>query len=367
MKSIFGIIVALHAVIHVLGFVKGFKLTEVPQLKSSISPAMGLLWLVAAILLLLFIILYFVEFKYVWLIGFAAVMVSQILIILYWKDARFGTLPNILLGMVSLVMFGNFGFNNLLHKEINLLIEKNKITSDSILKEEDISQLPEPVKKWLHASGAFGMPYIFIGKVTQKAYLQLKPDQKQWLSATATQYISCDPPAFIWYVNVKMNNLLFFLGRDKYTDGKGRMLIEINALWPIVDEQGDKLDEGTMQRYLGEIAWFPSMALSKYISWEPINDTIAGATLTYKGKSGSGVFYFSPEGDFIRFTAQRFKDNAPDARKYEWIIEAEDYKIFEGIRIPSRLTATWRLEDRDWTWLKLEITGLKYNFQASEF
>jgi hypothetical protein len=72
--------------------------------------------------------------------------------------------------------------------------------------------LPEPVIKWLHNSGAVRQPYISIGKVTQKAELKMKPEQENWMSATATQYTTIDNPAFIWTVDVKMNNFLSFQG-----------------------------------------------------------------------------------------------------------------------------------------------------------
>ncbi|MDN5330561.1 MAG: hypothetical protein PWP35_2348 [Bacteroidales bacterium] len=41
------------------------------------------------------------------------------------------------------------------------------------------------------------------------------------------------------------------------------MLIKVNSLIPVVNEKGNKLDEGTLQRYLGEIVWFPSLWGSK--------------------------------------------------------------------------------------------------------
>lgn len=42
-----------------------------------------------------------------------------------------------------------------------------------------------------------------------------------------------------------------------------------------------------------------------------------------------------------------------------------DYKIFEGIKVPSKMTSTWKLDEGDWTWLKLEVTGLTFNESVS--
>jgi hypothetical protein len=39
----------------------------------------------------------------------------------------------------------------------------------------------------------------------------------------------------------------------------------------------------------------------------------------------------------------------------------DDYADFDGVRIPSKCRATWKLEEDDWTWCKIEITEIKYN------
>lgn len=127
------------------------------------------------------------------------------------------------------------------------------------------------------------------------------------------------------------------------------MLIKLNSLITIVDEQGNKMDEGSIQRYLGEMVWFPSLALSPYITWQEINETSATATMDYKGTKGSGTFYFNTEGNIIKFSALRYKGNEPDAKRYNWVLLVEEYKTFEGIKVPSKMTATWELEKADWT------------------
>ena len=126
-----------------------------------------------------------------------------------------------------------------------------------------------------------------------------------------------------------MNSLLIFQGRDKFQNGKGGMLIKMNFLINIVNEQDEKLDEGTLQRYLGEMVWFPSLALSPFVTWEQINDTTA------------------------------------KAKRHDWTMIISDYKIFEGIKVPSIMTSTWKLDEGDWTWFKLEVTDIRYNKNAS--
>lgn len=365
MKIAFLIIVLLHGLIHLIGFVKGFELKEVKELTLPISKPMGVLWLTATSLFLTYGILHLLNSKYAWLVGLTAIILSQVLIILFWKDAKFATIPNIIILAVSIVSFGYYNFQKVIQQETSQLLDKNISTEIRILNESDLTNLPEPVKKWLRNSGAIGKPYISYGKVDQIAELQMKPEQDNWLKATAIQYTTIDNPAFIWSVDVKMNNFVNFQGRDKFDEGKGEMLIKLNSLLNIVNERGEKLDEGTLQRYLGEMVWFPSLALSPYITWKQIEENTAKATMTYKGTSGSGTFYFNSSGDIIKFSALRYKGNEKDAKRYNWEMNILGYKTFEGIKVPAKMTSTWKLEDKDWTWLKMEVTNIKYNNNAS--
>lgn len=365
MNIAFLIIVLLHGLIHLLGFVKGFELREVKELTLPISKPMGVVWLASAFLFLTYGALYLLNSKYAWLIGLIAVLLSQVLIILFWNDAKFGTIPNIIILAVSIVSLGYYNFQKIIQQETTQLLNKNVSTENRTLNESDLTILPEAVKKWLRNSGAIGKPFISYGKVTQIAEMQMKPEQDNWLTATATQYTTIDNPAFIWSVDVKKNSILNFQGRDKFDDGKGEMLIKLNSLFNIVNERGEKLDEGSLQRYLGEMVWFPSLALSPYITWEQIDENTVKATMTYKETSGNGTFYFNSNGDITKFSALRYKGNERDATRYNWEMNILDYKTFEGIKVPAKMTSTWKLDDNDWTWLKMEVTDIKYNKNAS--
>jgi len=364
MRYLFLGIIFIHGLIHLLGFIHGSGLGEVKGLTIPVSKSMAFLWLIASFLVIIYGIAYFADCRYNWLFGFFAFVLSQILIIIYWKDAKFGTIPNAVIIILSIISYGYFNFQNLVQQETIRLISQVKTLDNKVVSQQDIKNLPGPVKRWLYSSGIVGKPYIMIGRVLQEAEMKIKPEQKKWFSAKAIQYTTIDLPGFIWSVDVKMNSLVGFQGRDKFENGKGEMLIKLNSLIKVALGRGEKINEGTIQRYIGEMVWFPSLALSPYIKWQEVDNNSAIATMEYEGTKASGTFYFNAEGDFVKFTAMRFMGNEPLAKKYQWVLLVEDYKFFEGIKVPSKMTATWKLEKEDWTWLKLEIKDIKYNEAA---
>ena len=45
MTVVFAVVLVVHGLIHVLGFVKAFGLADLPQLTQPVSPSLGVLWL----------------------------------------------------------------------------------------------------------------------------------------------------------------------------------------------------------------------------------------------------------------------------------------------------------------------------------
>ncbi|MBL0074178.1 MAG: hypothetical protein IPP34_21225 [Bacteroidetes bacterium] len=354
------ILLILHAFIHFAGFAKAFELKEFKELALPISKPWGLVWLLAGILFLVYALAFGFNYHFAWLIGFLAIMTSQLLIFYFWKDARFGTLLNVVLFSVVICAFGEFIFERRVSANTDTILKNSASNSSTINMEQSLPSFPEPVRKWIVKCGALKKQDIRFGRITQHAFMKLKPDQDDWYEATAVQYTSINDPAFIWTVNMKLNSLLWFRGCDKYMNGEGSMMIKANALIPIVNSHGDKLTEGTIQRYLGEMVWFPTLAGSPYVTWQAIDSLTAQATMTYKGVSGSGTFYFNQAGDFVKFVAMRYKDIDKDSRRFPWVLTVNSYKEFEGIRIPSDMNATWKLDSGDFTWLKLVIEDLNY-------
>ncbi|GAB4301129.1 MAG: hypothetical protein Kow0098_29110 [Ignavibacteriaceae bacterium] len=364
MKWFFFFLISLHALIHLLGFVKAFQLAEINQLTQQISKPVGVIWLLAFLILVIAAIQFILEKDIWWMFALIGIIISQILIILYWQDAKFGTIPNVIILLVAIVAFADWNFNRDVKNEIQEMLAKNPSDKKEILTEEKIVNLPPIVQKWLRNSGAVGKAMNHTVRLKQKGQMKMKPAQEKWYDANAVQYFTVDNPAFIWKVKVDMMPLVYFTGRDKFKDGKGSMIIKILSLINVVnDSDNEKINRGTLQRYLGEITWFPTAGVSPYIKWEEVDSLTAKATMTYEGTTGSALFYFNDNGDFVKFSAMRYMGTEDKAQLKEWIITLSDYKVYDGIKIPVKGEATWKLDNGDFTWYKLEVYDVEYDLK----
>jgi hypothetical protein len=181
----------------------------------------------------------------------------------------------------------------------------------------------------------------------------------------AEQWFSTDPPGFVWRVDATMVHLVPIAGRDKYADGRGQMLIKAGSFVPIVNATGEKIDQGAALRYLGETIWFPSAALGPYVSWDPVDDTHAKATLRYGGQTVSAVLTFDGAGRVTRFDANRYLGGGEHARLTPWFATCSAWRRFDGVEVPSAGEVGWNPPEGGFAYFRWEIVELRRN-QPSE-
>jgi len=355
------ILIGIHGIIHLFGFLKAFGISEFTAISQPISKTSGLVWLLTFLLFALAIVLLIFQSNYWWLIGFLAVIASQILILTYWSDAKFGTIANLIILVSAIIAYSNFSFKNKITEERKKLFENSQTVSEEVITKEDIWELPSVVQKWMINSGTIGKRPISNVHLTQELQLKLSPDQENWNNGKAEQYFTINPPAFNWNIDTKMNSIFSVVGRDKFESGNGEMTIKLLSLISVADaKNSDKVDQATLQRYLAEIVWFPSASLSPYIKWETLDEYSAKATMDYNGTKGAGEFHFDEEGNFRRFVAMRYQDSNSE-QPTEWTVIATKTEERNEIKIPVECKASWKLESGKWTWLKLKIKEIKYN------
>jgi len=97
MRWVFAIIITLHGLIHLMGPAQAFGIADLPQLTRPVSRGMGGVWLLAGVLTLAAVAALFAWPRRWWMIGAAAVILSQAAIFTSWTAAKAGTVANLIL------------------------------------------------------------------------------------------------------------------------------------------------------------------------------------------------------------------------------------------------------------------------------
>jgi hypothetical protein len=367
-RIIFSAIVIIHALIHLIGFSRewqipspqNFNVKEIilsPTVKLNLT---GFLWWICFASLVLTIIFYQLEKDWWWIIAIGAVMLSQTLIVLYWNDAKWGTVVNVILLAAISTSYYQWNFNRMVKSEIHELLSSARDQKASYVTLESIQGLPVIVQKWLRTSNVIGREKVKTVHLKQKGRMRNKPDAK-WMNLEADQYITTSVPGFIWKASIDAGYLITIVGRDKYANGHGNMLIKAMSMIPIANGTGKEIDQGTMLRYLAEISWFPDAALNDYIAWESVDAMSAKATMRVGDMTVSGIFSFNDQGHIIGFEGRRYGDFDGKYSLETWSVRITGYKEFNGIRIPNKSEVTWKLSTGNFTWLEVEVTDIDCN------
>lgn len=236
------------------------------------------------------------------------------------------------------------------------------LAARNILTAEMTGSLPMPVQNWLKAIGAVGHEKIESVKLKQSGMMKLKPEQKKWTASEAEQISFTDPPAFRWSVRMKMGKGLVVTGKDSFLEGKADMRIKLAGILPISKSaDNEKTNESSLQRYLMELAWYPSAALSPFISWQEAGVHSATATMNYGGLTGSATYFFDEHNELLKVEAWRYKENGEDARPLLCTGTINEHQQMAGLKVPVDMEISWELEEGTFTWYKFQAYDFQFN------
>ncbi len=350
----------LHGLIHLMGFVKAFQFAAMDALSSHITRPQGMLWLLACLLFLVTSIALLDSWAVWWMFSMAAISLSQFLIFRFWQDAKFGTIANVIILLITIPAVGKYQFYKMVQKETVELKGKLSTPPPMVYGMDELKHLPPIVQIWLENAGLLGRSPIIQGSLQQTGQIKTSPEGT-WMPFQAEQFFNFQQPGFVWSTEVQMQPCLYLLGRDRFQDGEGNMSIKLLSLFTVADEgPNDAMNTAAMLRFLAEICWFPPAAMSPYLRWEEIDEQSAKVAMKYAETEVSGVFHFSERGDIRSFTAQRYFGSGAEARQEKWVVTALGYQVFEGYKVPSQCKVTWQLPEGDFEWLHLSVTGLSH-------
>jgi len=313
------------------------------------------------LLLMITAIVFYLQKGWWWMIAVPAVILSQMLIIRYWQDAKFGTIANLIVILITILGISTWNFKNMVKNELKSF-KVSAPVEIKVVTNEMLTKLPPVIQKWLQRSNVVGQKMVYNVHLRQSGEMRSTPDGK-WMPLHAEQWFTIKNPGFIWSGNAKIAPGIHILARDKYEHGQGHMLIKLLALFPIADVKGKEISQGAMLRYLSETFWFPTSVLSDYIQWQQVDSLTARIIMNNGGISDSGLVKFNTNYDLISFEARRYYDRKGGATLEDWLIQVEPdgYKEYSGVRIPAKSTVTWKLKEGDFCWLKVEVIDIKYN------
>ena len=363
MKIFFIFIIVVHGLIHLLGFVKAFKLAEVAQLTQGISKPAGAAWLLAALLFIITSLLFLLQKDYWWAIVVPALVNSETLIIFSWGDAKYGTIANIIILLpliVSIMGALPSSFHNIYKAEIRKGLYR--FSEMPLVSEFDLHDLPVPVQKYLRYAGVVGKPRV--QNFRAKFNGQIKPRmQGDWMDFISQQYNFLDDSTRIFFIESKTYGIPFD-GLHFYAGTSATMQIRVASLIQVVDAKGEKMFKGeTVTLFNDMCIMAPASLIDKNIQWKTIDPHTVKATYTNKGTAITALLYFNEKGELINFISddRYLSEDGKTYRNYRWSTPIKNYKNVGGRNIPSYGEVIWHTPEGDFIYGRFNLFEIEYN------
>jgi hypothetical protein len=233
---------------------------------------------------------------------------------------------------------------------------------NEVFQEEDIADLPVPIKRYFRYCGYIGTPKMSYIKICYEDVDFLFSNDKPMLKIDYTQYNFVKELNRIAYIDSSMYGIPFE-GLDTYDNGLGSMKGVIAKQFTLFHQTGKAIDQSGLVTFLAECLLIPNAALQDYVDWEAIDDCHAKATISRYGISVSGVFTFNEKGEMLSFTTDdrgvALIDDA--SKKVRWSIVCDNYKEINGTKKPTFFQAIWHYDDGDLVYFDGKGTITDYN------
>jgi hypothetical protein len=352
--------VILHGLIHVLGFVKAFHLSEVKQLVLPITKSFGVIWLLCALLFLALAVLLVVRNNYWWLAGIVAVAISQIIIFCFWSDAKFGTIANTIILLGCVVGFATWNFNRHYVRDVRAASLQKPYFQHTNLTEQDMEHLPEPVKRYLHYTGSVGKPKVnnfmieFTGKIR-------KDEHSEWMPFQSVQHNFMRIPTRLFFMDAEMKRLPV-AGYHCYINGKAFMDIRLLSLIKVQYQQGDEMNTAETVTFFNDMCCMaPATLIDKRITWQQKDENTVMATFTNNGIAITADLLFNEQGQLVNFFSND-RYNADAGKRLPWSTPLKNYKEVNGYRLAGYADAIYTYPDKELCYGTFETLSVRYNF-----
>jgi hypothetical protein len=362
--AIFLVLVIIHGLIHLFGFIKAFDLAEIGVFTQSIPESIGILWLISTLLFLIASALILSRKKWWWIPAIFGVILSQILIIISWQDAKFGTILNLIILVPILIAFINAlpsSLSNIYKSEVRKRLVQ---VDDQKIIDVDIQYLPDPVQKYLRYTGVIGKPKVNNFRAEFDGAMKQKREGK-WMDIYSEQYNFYDDNARLFYIKSSILGIPFD-GLHKYVGNKAIMQIKVASLFFVVDAKGKEMDQSDTVTLFNDMCVFtPAALIDKSIQWRQIDSLTVKAKFINKGIEVKAILYLNEKGELINFASddRYLTENGKDYVNYRWSTPVSRYVDFDGRKIPTHGEAIWHTPEGEFSYAKFDLKEIKFNVE----
>ena len=248
-------------------------------------------------------------------------------------------------------------FDDQIASDVNALRTAARNVADPVVTEATLRSLPEAARRYFVFAGVVGRSIPSVVSLSQVGRIRSSASAA-WMNFEAEETYSIDPPGFVWRAWFPSRRAPMVLGRDEYLGGSGTILMKALGLVPIADEHGDEMGAAGLMRFLNEAMWFPAALLRRNVTISSDDDSSFRVAMTDGAITADATLFVDADGRLVNFRARRFNTGTHSIET--WETPVAEYADFNGIKLPGKGLATWKLASAEFVYIELTVTRVVY-------
>jgi len=239
---------------------------------------------------------------------------------------------------------------------------KQPLQAETLLSEQETTNLPNCVKKYLAYTGAIGKSKPQNVFIEFDADMYRKPGDKP-MKSHSVQYNFYGKYSRLFLMKASKMGIPF-RAMHLYRNNQASFQVKIADLFKVVDISGEELTKAETVTLLNDMCVFaPGSVIDNRLTWEEIDSLSTKVTLTNGMFVVSAILYFSESGELINFISDDRYALQDDGtmKQVRWETPISEYKEFEGRKIPTLGKAIWKYPEGDFTYGVFKLRSIKYN------
>lgn len=356
------IVVVLHGLIHAIGFAKAIRSLKVNGPAEKISRVAGISWLLAATLFLATAVTSFLDYDLWWIGAFASLLLSQLLIISKWRDARWGTPINIALCVWAISGLLAWNFKRDYADKVRDSIHEDTSAVVTLLEEKDIAHLPYAVQRYLRYCNVLHKPVVTNFKVCFRGRIR-KNDGSGWMNFSSEQFNFIRSTRRFFFMDATMKHLPVS-GFHCFNNASAFMDIRLASALRIVYESGPEMDTAETVTFFNDMCCLaPATLIDSRIRWFDADSEKVRTVFTNNGISISAWLYFNKDGALTNFvSSDRYATmNDGSMKKLRWATPLKDYRMTSDTRLAHYAETIYTYPEGDFCYGEFRATAVAYN------
>ena len=360
-----GVVVVVHGLIHLLGAAGGFGWANVDQLGGPIGAATGAAWLAAAVVTVAAGVALIGHVPWWWIIGAVAVVISQVVIITSWADARIGTIVNGILLVAVIYGWASQGPRSS-HAEYRRRISGALADLDAAgrVTDIDIERLPAPVAAYVRRSGALGQPRVINFNAHFHGRIRSGPG-KRWMTFTGEQVNTYGPhPSRLFHMDATMLGLPVDV-LHVLVGGTATMRVKACSLVTMVNAAGPEMDRAeTVTLFNDMCVLAPAALVDAPVTWQVVDEHHVSGTYANSGNVVAAELIFDDHHELVNFFSDDRVAISADGRTstpQRWSTPICDYRDVGPRRVGTTGEGRWSAPGGEYAYVEYNLDRITYN------